>query len=214
MKPTVSTFLFALLLIGLGGLGVWQYGQNQLFNLKVMTLQKEISNLESTTISIASSTKSVAAAITSQELANREVVLAKSQDQLLTSAVAKNAPAVVSIIISENAPQYQVTYVNPFGDDPSFQGLGFKVPVYKQIGTQLQKVGAGTGILFTHDGYIVTNKHVIFDSKATYTVLLSNGTQKNAQVIYRDDKNDIAVIKIDGTYPTAATIGDSGTLQL
>jgi serine protease Do len=207
-----------VLVLGLIGLGVVAVYQNRSFNAKVTSLQKEISSLQSVTMSVASSSQnvsqSVAAAISSQEFSNRQVAIQKSQDQLLTSAVAKTAPAVVSIVISENAPKYQVTYENPFGDDPAFQDPGIRIPVYHQIGTQLQKVGAGTGFLFTHDGYIVTNKHVILDPKAQYTVLLSNGTQQTAQVVYTDPNTDIAVIKISGTFPTIATLGNSATLQL
>ena len=210
--------ILVIFLIGLGGLGTFAYYQHVSFDQKVTALQKEISSLQNTTMAIASSTKDVnqnlAAAISSEEFTNRQAVIAKSQDTSLTSAVATAAPAVVSIVISENAPQYTVTYENPFGDDPMFQGLGIQVPVYHQSGTQLQKVGAGTGIIFRSDGYIVTNKHVIIDPKAQYSVLLSNGTQQNAQVVYTDPNNDIAVIKIPGTYSTVAHIGDSSTLQL
>ncbi len=202
-----------LLALSIGVLGLWNVRENRVFNSQVITLQKEISNLQTATTDIASSTKATAAAISAQELQNRQQVTAKSQDQLLTSAVAKTAPAVVSIVISQNAPQYSVTCQNPFGDDPFFQGINFCVPTYTQTGTSLQKVGAGSGFIIGRSGYIVTNKHVIFDPQAQYTVLLSTGKQQTAQVIYRDPTNDIAIIKISGTYP-AVSIGDSSSLQL
>jgi serine protease Do len=213
MKKDISIVVIGFVVIlGLVGLGFLGLEQRQSANNKINILQKEISNLQTVTINIASSTKN--AAITAQELANRQQVIQKSQEDTLTSAVAKIAPAVVSIIISENAPKYSVTYVNPFGDDPAFQGLGFEVPVYKQIGTELQKVGAGSGFIISNNGYIITNRHVIIDKKAQYKVLLSDGSQKIAQVVYVDSKNDVAIIKIDGTYPTIASLGDSSTLKL
>jgi serine protease Do len=184
----------------------------KLFNSKVLALQTEVSNLQGIISEVSSSTKNVV--ISTSELQNRQLVVQKSQEELLTSAVAKISPAVVSIIISENAPKYKITYVNPFGDDPDFQGSGIRVPVYEQVGTELQKVGAGTGIIFSHDGYILTNKHVIFDANAQYVALLSNGSQKTAKVIYVDPSNDVAVIKIDGTYPSIASFGDSSKLKL
>ncbi len=212
MKRTIG-FIF-ILVLALATQVFWNIKQNQSFNSKVLTLQREIGNLQNQTMSLASSSRSFAAAISAQELLNRKQVVQKSQDQLLTSAVAKTAPAVVSIVISQYAPQYEVAYVNPFGDDPSLPDPGFRIPVYRQTGNTLKKVGAGTGILFRQDGYIVTNKHVIFDSSAQYTVLLSNGSQKTAKVIYRDLNNDIAIIKIDGSYKTIGSIGDSSGLKL
>ncbi len=138
----------------------------------------------------------------------------KSQDELLTTVVSKSAPAVVSIVISKDMPKVEVEYINPFGDDPMYQGLGFKVPVYKQVGTQNQQIGAGTGFIVRSDGYIVTNRHVVFDDQANYTVLLSSGAQKSAKVVYKDSKQDLAIIKIDGKGYSTVPIGDSSSLKL
>ena len=140
---------------------------------------------------------------------------ATSQEQLVTSVIAATTPAVVSIVISEEVPQYQVDYVNPFGGDPNMQDFGLQLPVYQQTGTSsLQKVGAGSGFLVSHDGYIVTNKHVIFDPKAQYTVILSDGSKKSARVAYTDPVYDLALLKVGGTYDTIAPLGDSGSVAL
>ncbi len=207
----------AMLMIGVGIFGFLTLYQNHLLNSKVATLQSQIASLEGTQSSIATATKNAVAQISaaankSSNPVQTQTVAAKSQDQLITSAVAKEAPAVVSIVISQYAPQYQISYENPFGDDPRFGNI--RIPVYKQVGQTLQKVGAGTGILFTHDGYIVTNKHVIFDPNAQYKVLLSDGSEKIAEVVYTDPKNDIAIIKINGNYNSIASLGDSSNLKL
>lgn len=212
MRNSSINIFIAVILISLGAFGLWALFQNQSLNTKVLALQNQIQTLESDTINLASTSKNTQ--IVHATSTKQIVQVQKSQDQLLTGAVAKAAPAVVSIIISQYAPQYEVRYENPFGNDPRFQGIGLEIPVYHQIGTQLQKVGAGSGLLFTHNGYIVTNKHVIFDPKAQYAVLLSDGTQKIAEVIYRDPVNDIAVIKIPGNYKTVASLGNSTSLQL
>jgi len=138
-----------------------------------------------------------------------------SAQEVVTSAVAKTTPSVVSIVISENVPQYRLVYKNPFGDDPFFKDFGIKVPVYEPTGeTQSQKVGAGSGFIISSDGYIITNKHVVADTKASYTVLLSNGKQQTAQIIYKDPANDIAIIKIAGANHQPVTFGNSKNLQL
>lgn len=71
--------------------------------------------------------------------------------------------------------------------------------------------GAGSGVILTSDGYIVTNNHVIADTN-TITVTLTDGTEYTADLVGTDSKSDIAVIKIDATGLTPATIGDSDKL--
>jgi serine protease Do len=155
-----------------------------------------------------------AAAISQLELERRQAARKTSQDDLLTQAVARVTPAVVSIVISKDVPRLQVSYENPFGDDPFFKDFDIRIPVYRQNGTTKQNVGAGSGFLVSQNGYILTNKHVVADTAASYTVLLSNGKQLTARVIYKDPNNDLAVVKIDGqNYPTVS-LGDSGGLKL
>jgi len=144
----------------------------------------------------------------------RETIREKSQEEQLTSAVAKIAPSVVSIVVSKDVPQYTVEYVNPFGNDPFFKDFNIRVPQYTQKGTKIQKISAGTGFLITSDGYILTNRHVIDFENAYLSVLLSNGEQKSGQVAHKNNQNDVALIKIDGTGYPIAELGDSGTLRL
>ncbi len=87
-----------------------------------------------------------------KETVNRMNVVQKSQDELLTQAVAKASPAVVSIAISKLVQQMEVTYENPFKNDPFFGGLDVRVPVYRPKGQVEQKVGAGTGFIIRSDG--------------------------------------------------------------
>ncbi len=152
--------------------------------------------------------------IVKEEVVRREVIREKSQEELLTAAVAKIAPSVVSIVVSKDVPKLEVTYENPFGNDPFFKDFGFKIPVYRQKGVERQNVGAGTGFLIRSNGYILTNKHVAEDDSSIYTVLLSDGSQKPAQVTYRDPNNDIAILKIEGTKYAATALGNSDALKL
>lgn len=149
-----------------------------------------------------------------QELAKRRDVISRSQDDLLTAVVAKASPAVVSIVISKDVPLLEVQYVNPFGDDPFFGDFGIRVPTYRQVGTQKQQVGAGTGFIIRSDGYLITNRHVVFDTDAEYVALLSTGEQKIATVVYRDPTHDLAILKIDGKNYPSLSLADSSTLKL
>jgi serine protease Do len=180
-------------------------------NEQISVLQRQIEELKGQVAGVSTAEQKNATSL--QEMQNRQVIKQKSQDELLTVAVQKITPSVVSVVVSKDVPQLEVVYENPFGNDPFFKDFGFQVPVYRQKGTINQKVGAGSGFIITSDGYILTNKHVVYDTAASYTVLLSSGAQKAAKVVYIDQSNDIAIIKIDGTY-SPVSLGNSDSLKL
>lgn len=68
--------------------------------------------------------------------------------------------------------------------------------------------GAGSGVILSSDGYILTCAHVVDDAD-TVTVTTSDGTEYDAEAVGSDTADDIAVLKIDATGLTAAVIGDS-----
>jgi len=82
------------------------------------------------------------------------------------------------------------------------------------FGTQNQQ-GAGTGIILTADGYVLTNKHVVAGSQQL-TVIASDGTTyDDARVIGTDPLNDVAFVKINGVSDLKpATLGDSGSVRI
>jgi serine protease Do len=210
----------AAVILVLGGVVAWQATRLDTLGTSVKTLAASDARLNveiSDLAGLASTTAAASASTTAQlsELARRQTLVSNaSSSQTLESAVARITPAVVSIVESQEVPQLQVTYENPFGSDPFFQGFGVEVPVYQQVGTQEQEVSAGTGFIVASGGYIVTNKHVVPDSDATYTVLLASGKQVPATVLWRSPTEDLAVVKIAGTgYPTV-NLGESSTLAL
>ncbi|HET9412417.1 MAG TPA: trypsin-like peptidase domain-containing protein [Candidatus Saccharimonadales bacterium] len=75
--------------------------------------------------------------------------------------------------------------------------------------------GAGSGIIVSKDGYVLTNKHVVPNGTSKVSVVTSDGTQyDNVRLVGRDPSNDIAFLKIDGaTDLPAATIGDSSQVE-
>lgn len=75
--------------------------------------------------------------------------------------------------------------------------------------------GAGTGIIISSDGYILTNKHVVQGS-GSITVIQSDGSQHNAvKLIGTDPLNDLAILKIDkASGLPEAKLGDSGTVRV
>lgn len=72
--------------------------------------------------------------------------------------------------------------------------------------------GAGSGVILSEDGYIVTNNHVI-SSSTKITVTLRDGTVYDASLVAADELSDLAVLKIDAEGLTPAVIGDSSLLS-
>lgn len=73
--------------------------------------------------------------------------------------------------------------------------------------------GAGSGVIITQDGYIVTNNHVV-EGTSKVNVRLRNGESYTATLVGTDSKTDIAVLKIDATGLQPAVFGDSDTLAV
>ena len=80
---------------------------------------------------------------------------------------------------------------------------------FRQYVTQ----GAGSGVVLTADGYIVTNYHVIKGAQQI-TVTANDGSTYTATLVGTDEDNDIAVLKVDAKDLTPAILGDSDTLKV
>lgn len=78
---------------------------------------------------------------------------------------------------------------------------------------QYVSTGAGSGVILSADGYIVTNDHVV-SGASKLTVTTKDGTQYPATLVGTDKKTDIAVIKISATGLTAATVGTSASVKV
>ncbi|HEX9503273.1 MAG TPA: trypsin-like peptidase domain-containing protein [Patescibacteria group bacterium] len=139
-----------------------------------------------------------------------------NENSAVIDVVKKASPAVVSIIISKDLskiPGYSSSSspfdFGPFSLDPFVKNRN------NQPGTpNIQEVGGGSGFIITADGLIVTNKHVVADANATYTVLMNDGKKYDAQVLARDPVNDLALVKIKATNLPTIALGDSTNLQI
>ena len=84
---------------------------------------------------------------------------------------------------------------------------------YDSFYGQYVSQAAGSGVIITEDGYILTNNHVI-ENASSVTVRLTNGKDYEAKVIGYDATLDVALIKIDETGLTTSTFGDSSKLSV
>ncbi len=133
------------------------------------------------------------------------------EESATIEAVKKVSPAVVSIVITKDLSKLY-DFNNP--NFPWFEfgfpfGFRFSPPQGKQ------EIGGGTGFVVDADkGYIITNKHVVADEQAEYSVLTNDGKRYDAKVLARDPFNDIAILQIKAKGLTAVELGDSDTLEM
>jgi serine protease Do len=120
----------------------------------------------------------------------------------------KATPSVVSVYTAK----YQSVYSNrmPNGIPELFRQFGFPVPeMYgepesrEEETEQLKPYGAGSGVIMTEDGYIMTNHHVVHDQRGEpvdeIKIRLDDKREYVAELIGSDKKTDIAVLKIEVT---------------
>lgn len=82
-------------------------------------------------------------------------------------------------------------------------------------GYNSETASAGTGVIVTSDGYILTNKHVVEDTTNIQVVLSDGTTYENAKIAALDPLNDVAFLKISNVSNlTPAELGDSKTLNI
>lgn len=137
----------------------------------------------------------------------KEYLPQTSQEQAIVDAVKKNSPAVVSIIISKDVPVMEQYYIDPF--EGSGSPFGLQIPQYRQKGVEKKQIGGGTGFIVSDDGMVLTNKHVVMDDQAEYTVLTNDGRKFDAKVLAKDPFQDLAILKIE----KEQSLNDQGVSQ-
>ncbi|MFA6259635.1 MAG: trypsin-like peptidase domain-containing protein [Candidatus Peribacteraceae bacterium] len=125
------------------------------------------------------------------------------EESAIIEAVNTAQDAVVSVIVTKDLPVIEQYYErgNPFDgffDDSFLNPFEFQIPQYRQKGTEEREVGGGTAFFVTSEGLLLTNKHVVADKEANYTVLLNNGTRQAATVVAQDPVTDIALLQVEG----------------
>ena len=135
-----------------------------------------------------------------------------TQEEKIIEAVKNVSPSVVSIIVTKEVAVYQ--YQTPSDDLLDPFGL-FNLPEKVEIGAEKQEVGAGTGFIVSSDGLVLTNKHVVADADAEYTIVDLEGNEYSAKIIATDPVQDLAIIKIQSDKAfLPAKLGSSANIQI
>lgn len=198
--PIVLTVLLSLIAGGVGGASVVLWGQPYITPFMSNTLQ-------------------IPTPITSSDTTNVKI----QEESASTEVVKTVSPSVVSIIITKDLSKiYSSTGPSPFGDMFGDLGFPFNFFFQQQPSQQTpqqpqgkQEVGGGTGFVIDQQkGLILTNRHVVDDTEAEYTVLTNDGQRFAATVVARDSINDMALVQIQDKSLPAAKLGDSDTVQI
>lgn len=131
----------------------------------------------------------------------------------LTYAAEKAVNSVVYIKVTTNGKTQTIKYNDPFEDFfGDFFGRGNGGSQQRKIETP-KRTGAGSGVILTEDGYIVTNNHVVADADEL-SVKLNDNREFKARIIGNDATTDLALIKIEANGLTAIKVADSDKLKL
>ena len=121
-----------------------------------------------------------------EQKTQEENVIVMSEESAIVNAVDHAFPSVVTVAIKKTVTQnvYSIDPFNPF--------------VQPNVQQQQQKVegNIGSGFVIDKNGVIITNKHVVADTTATYTIITNANKTYVVDKIVRDPLNDLAIIKI------------------
>ncbi len=128
---------------------------------------------------------------TSSPGVNFQTKVVVQEESAVISVFEKSSPSVVAIGVTERV-------VDPF--DP------------QAIPKNLQNT-IGTGFVVSKEGIIVTNRHVVSDPGAKYSVVLKNGGKYDVKKIFKDPNLDMAIVQIEASNLTPLPLGDSKKLK-
>lgn len=121
-------------------------------------------------------------------------------DKRAIKTIKKVMPSVVSIAIAKHLEDLEKDI--PKGMSPLVDSHG------------MVTIGGGSGFIVAPNGLIMTNKHVVNEPKAEYTVILNDGRRFPAEILTRDPINDVAILKIKMEKLPCLALGDASHLEL
>lgn len=127
------------------------------------------------------------------------------EESTVIKAIEKSIPSVVTVSINAT-----VSSPNTFQFDPFDFFNPRLVPGERR---QIER-NIGSGFIVSQDGLIITNKHVVSNTEASYKVLTNDKKTYTVERIYRDPLNDLAILKINASGLKPMELGDSSKLKL
>ena len=132
------------------------------------------------------------------------------QDKVVINTIKDVLPSVVSIAITkslEDVKKEMHRMVHGRGKDAEISSD--LIDAHGMV-----SVGGGSGFVVSSDGLIITNKHVVFDTRAEYSVITSDNKAYPAMILTRDPIYDVAILKINASGLPIVKLGDASKLEL
>jgi len=140
----------------------------------------------------------------SQELKKEQEIVPEENVVIEVAKKVGSSVVTVEILKKTQVPNF---YVGP---------LGFEIPGNQEETTVKQDIGSG--FIVDKGGLVVTNKHVVSDTAASYKIITKDDKEYQVVNIYRDPINDLAILKINpvegGEEFVAVEMGDSDKLEV
>lgn len=139
------------------------------------------------------------------QLKERKVIT--SEESATIDVIEDSLPSVVTIGISRTAGRRPNFFeLDPFDPFSPFEQMPDREETIEQ--------NIGSGFVLSKNGLIITNRHVVERTEATYNVVTNDGQSYDVENISRDPLNDLAILKIDASNLKPITLGDSTNLKL
>src|SRR3989338_5695640 len=128
------------------------------------------------------------------------------EESVITKVVEESLPSVVTVGISKTTSSNDFFEIDPFNPFSPFRRIpGDQKKIEQNI---------GSGFIISADGLIITNRHVVSDTDASYKVLTNDNKKFDIAKIYRDPLNDLAILKINASGLKTLKLGNSNSLKL
>lgn len=126
-----------------------------------------------------------------------------TEESTIIDVVENSLPSVVTVSIKQNRGSQGYIF-DPFNPFSPFQ----------EIPQDNEPQNIGSGFIVSEDGLIITNKHVVSETNATYIVITNDNKEYEVKNIYRDPLNDLAILKIEANNLKPLQLGNSDNLKL
>ncbi len=211
IQSVIISFIMTIIIIAIAFLLFWSYRKDIIsYLVKEYKIENVVTEFIKDPIIFKKKIK--------KEKTTPAIVKKSKKIPTIVDAVKIAKPAVVSIVVSKEIPQYITTYekvsaLNEKGE--IIPNLYIDKPIYTKNGTKKIDLGSGSGFIISSDGLIVTNRHVISgDKDVVLDVFLNDGKKFSAKVIDKDPVLDIALIKIKGSSFPYLKLSDSSKLNV
>lgn len=139
-----------------------------------------------------------------------------THEEQVIQTVQKALPAVVSIVVAKDLEALEAQGFPFFGMpeelfEESEEDILERLP---KTDEGKIRIGGGSGFIVDSDGIVITNKHVVLDKDADYTVMTPDDKKYHARVVARDPINDVAVLKVEARGLPTVSLGDSNKIIL